>query len=116
MTMVQQLGQVVAERRLEAVAADGTRTPVTVLIGAPVPDPAGGGDWFCPHRVDGLGEDSAGGAFGVDSLQALLLSVHALRLGLDQRAEEASVRLEWLGLPDTGLTVPPPFLGLRPRG
>ncbi|MGY2082518.1 DUF6968 family protein [Blastococcus sp. SYSU DS0539] len=106
--MVPELGQVVAERRLDAVAADGSRTPVSVRIGAPVPDPLPGGDWCCPHRIDGLGDDAVRVAFGVDSLQALLLSVHSLRLTLAQRAEAAGVALDWLGLPELGLTVDPP--------
>ncbi|MDK3256428.1 DUF6968 family protein [Blastococcus capsensis] len=72
-----------AERQLDAVGADGSRTPVFVRIGAPVPDPLPGGYCFCPHRIDGLGDDAVGGAFGVDSLRLTVdpASYVALRPG-----------------------------------
>ncbi|MGM1060323.1 DUF6968 family protein [Saccharothrix sp. Mg75] len=98
----------VVERRLEAVAADGTRSPVVVVLGAPRPDPlSSNGDWCCPHRITGLGDEVVGRAFGVDSLQAMLLSVYKLRLELAARAEAAGVELNWMGMPDLGLSVVP---------
>ncbi|MBF8191835.1 hypothetical protein ITP53_40380 [Nonomuraea sp. K274] len=107
-----ELGEVVAERKLEAVAADGSRTPVTVRFGKPYPDPLSThGDWCCPHQILGLGEEGAGGSFGVDSLQALLLSVFKVRLKLGERARAGSVRLDWLGQDDLGLEADP-----EPRG
>ncbi|MBB5807574.1 hypothetical protein F4560_007342 [Saccharothrix ecbatanensis] len=102
------LGEVVAERRLECVAGDGARTPVVIRFGRPHPDPLStNGDWCCPHQIVGLGDETVGASFGVDSLQALLLSVYRVRLKLADRATAASVDLDWLGLPDLGLTVTP---------
>ncbi|MFD0202143.1 MULTISPECIES: DUF6968 family protein [Saccharothrix] len=98
-----ELGAVVAERRVEAVAGDGARTPVVIRIGTPHPDPLSpNGDWCCPHQVVGLGDEAVGASFGVDSLQALLLSVYRVRLTLAARAAEASLDLDWLGFPDLG--------------
>jgi hypothetical protein len=103
-----ELGPVVAERRVDRVAADGSRTPVVIRFGRPHPDPLSAhGDWCCPHQVIGLGDEAVGATFGVDSLQALLLGVYRVRLELAERAEAASVELDWLGLPDLGLTVDP---------
>ncbi|MER5262339.1 hypothetical protein ABTZ99_09695 [Actinosynnema sp. NPDC002837] len=103
-----ELGPVVAERRLECVAGDGARTAVVIRIGTPHPDPlSANGDWCCPHQVLGLGDEAVGAAFGVDSLQALLLSVYRVRLDLAARAAQASVELDWLGQPELGLTVDP---------
>lgn len=103
-----ELGPVVAERRVEGVAADGTRTAVVIRIGTPHPDPLSAhGDWCCPHQVLGLGDEAVGASFGVDSLQALLLSVYRVRLDLAARAEAAAVELDWLGQPHLGLTVDP---------
>ncbi|MET1072124.1 MAG: hypothetical protein ABWY11_05705 [Umezawaea sp.] len=103
-----ELGGIVAERELPAVADDGTRSTVVIRIGTPRPDPlSANGDWCCPHQIAGLGDETVSASFGVDSLQALLLSVHALRLKLAARADEASTRLDWLGLPDLGLVVDP---------
>ncbi len=43
----------------------------------------------------------------MDSLQALLLSVYKAQSELEARVRFASVRLDWLGLPDLGFTVEP---------
>ncbi|GAB3205504.1 DUF6968 family protein [Marinactinospora thermotolerans] len=106
--MRHELGEVVATRRLDAIAENGGRTQVVVEIGRPRPDPRSpGGDWYCPHRIVGLGDETVEAAFGVDSLQALLLCVYRLRLRLAERARAASLRLDWLGFPELGLTVIP---------
>ncbi|MBE1492584.1 DUF6968 family protein [Plantactinospora soyae] len=114
MTMSYQLGEIVAERQVDAVAEEGSRTPVVLRIGKPLPDVLPGGDWYCPHQILGLGDEAVQASFGVDSLQALLLSVYGLQLKLAERAETASVRLDWLGQPDLGLKVDPEVHGLLP--
>ncbi|MDX8030182.1 hypothetical protein SK803_08165 [Lentzea sp. BCCO 10_0856] len=98
------LGQIVAERQIEGVAPDGSRFDVVVRFGAPRPDPlSSNGDWECPHQIVGLGDDAVQASFGVDSLQALLLSVYAVRIKL----AESDSTLDWLGMPELGLTVAP---------
>jgi hypothetical protein len=99
-----ELTDVLAERRLEAIGADGSRTAVTLSIGRPFPDPLPGGDWCCCFRVSGLGDGGVRAAFGVDSLQALLLAIYRIQLEL---AAADGVRLEWLGMADLGLHVDP---------
>lgn len=102
------LGDVVAERKLESVAEDGTRASVVIRIGAPRPDPLSAhGDYCCPHQILGLGDETVKASFGVDSLQTLLLSVYALRIKLAERAREASLSVNWLGMADLGLEVDP---------
>jgi hypothetical protein len=101
------LGDVIAERQLDAVGQGG-REPVVVRIGKPFPDPLSPGrDWCCPYQIVGLGAEAVDAAFGVDSLQAFLLAVYAVQLKLAQRAEEAAVRVEWLEQEDLGLKVDP---------
>lgn len=101
------LGDVIAERRLDAVGQGG-RQPVTVRFGRPFPDPLSADrDWCCPYQIVGLGAEAVHAAFGVDSLQAFLLAVYAVQLNLAQRAEEASVRVEWLEQAELGLKVDP---------
>jgi hypothetical protein len=99
-----ELGEIVAERRIEGVAPDGSRVEVVIRFGSPRPDPLSpNGDWLCPHQLAGLGDGEVDAAHGVDSLQALLLSVYAVRLKL----ADADLDLNWLGMPDLGLTVAP---------
>ncbi|TDQ54476.1 DUF6968 family protein [Actinorugispora endophytica] len=114
--MAYAIGEVVAERRIDAVAEDGGRAPVVVRIGKPVPDTLPGGDWCCPHQILGLGDEAVEASFGVDSLQAFLLCVYSLRLKLGERAEAASVRLDWLGQAGLGLDVDPELYGSAPPG
>lgn len=98
------LGEIVAERQLEGVAPDGSHFEVVIRFGAPRPDPlSSNGDWQCPHQIVGLGDDTVQAAYGVDSLQALLLSVFAVRTKL----AESGNTLDWLGMPELGLTVAP---------
>ena len=93
-----ELTDVVVSRTLEAVHPDGSRTEVQISIGRPFPDPLPGGDWCCTFRITGLGDDTVRAAFGVDSMQALLLALVKVRLELS-----GSVRLEWLGGSDLNL-------------
>lgn len=96
-----ELGEVVAERRLGGVAPDGSHLEVVIRFGAPRPDPLSShGDWVCPHQI---GDAAVSAAYGVDSLQALLLSVYAVRIKL----VESGDTLGWLGMPELGLTVEP---------
>ena len=108
MTTTYELGDLVAERELESVAEDGTRATVVIRVGTPRPDPlSANGDWCCPHQISGLGGGSVEASFGVDSLQALLLSLFSLRIKLAERAQEASLSLNWLGTADLGLEIAP---------
>ena len=79
-----------------------------LAVGTPRPDPlSANGDWCCPHQISGLGDGSVEASFGVDSLQALLLSLYSLRIKLAERAQEASLSLTWLGTADLGLEIAP---------
>lgn len=99
-----ELGDIVAERQIEGVAPDGSRLEVVIRFGAPRPDPlSSNGDWVCPHQIVGVGDEEVSAAYGVDSLQALLLSVYAVRVKL----AESGGTLDWLGMPELGLTVAP---------
>jgi hypothetical protein len=107
MTMTWELGDVIAERLIVAVSGDGSRTDVVLRVGKPAPDPLPGGDWGCPWQIAGLGDEAVDVTFGVDSLQALLLAVYAVRVTLAERADRAAVRLDWFGVPGLGLQVDP---------
>jgi hypothetical protein len=93
------LGQVVAERRLEATSTTGRRHEVVARLGTPRPDPEPPGDWLCPSQVTGLADDAVSYTYGVDSVQALALCIRRLSLDLEARARRADVQLTWLGEP-----------------
>ncbi|SFD06021.1 DUF6968 family protein [Micromonospora sediminimaris] len=105
-----ELGEVVAERRIAMVLPDDGTSELVVRFGKPHPDPLPGGDWCCPFQIEGLADGAVDAAFGVDSLQAMLLAAYRVRLLLTEHAERTSARLDWLGQPDLGLRVDPGLL------
>jgi len=71
------LGEVIAERALTFTRADGSTEAVTVRIGKPAvgtsPD-----EWRCPYQIVGLGRVRTFALSGVDSMQALLLTLQVI--------------------------------------
>lgn len=72
------LGDVIAERRMQFVAQAGWSREVTIRVGRPVRDGRSGRAWVCPFQIEGLDSDAVKGIFGSDSMQALLLSIHTI--------------------------------------
>lgn len=80
------LGTVVASRTLRYKPREGDVKEVVVRLGLPVPDESSG-DWVCPYHISGIYVRSKVRAvFGVDSMQALILALHALPVELQAEA------------------------------
>lgn len=92
-----------AERHLEAVDVEGRPATVTIRVEAPHQTPESGEDWVCGHQLLGVGDDATYFATGVDSLQALLLSLEMMRLRLTAVQRARSLSLFWLDQADLGL-------------
>ncbi|MER5809397.1 hypothetical protein ABT143_14575 [Streptomyces sp. NPDC002033] len=103
MTVEAELGEVVAERRLEARTPDGRIREVVLRVGRPHPGAEEGIDWTCPGHVEGLGPAGVVPVHGVDSLQALLLCLFRLRTSVESAAREQGAVLTWLGGEDLAL-------------
>lgn len=88
--MAGSFGVIVAERTLTLVGR--TSAQVRVIIGRPRKD-RGSSDYFCPYRLEGIGDGQPQRAWGVDSVQALQLAMQAIRARLEPHTDE----LEWLG-------------------
>lgn len=82
--------EVVIARRVLASEPPSQRK-YEVRIGKPEPD--GAGDWRCAYHVRGIGMRSPRYAFGVDSVQALILALNAVRSDL----EAAGDACHWVG-------------------
>ena len=73
---------VVAERRYDFAGSSGS-TQVKVSLGTPAPFPdTPPRDWYCPYRVEGPDRAHEFYAGGVDSLQAMLMALSAIRAQL----------------------------------
>ena len=100
-----EIADVIAERELEARHRHtGESRRVIVRIGRPRPDSEPGGDWACATQIEGIGDDAATDAYGVDSTQALQLAMQMIAIRLENDAAE--LELTWLGGKDLGFTGP----------
>src|ERR1700730_17398748 len=93
------LGRLFSLRILSEQGVVGRK--IVVSIGLPRPDPLKGGDWECPFLIEGVGKSEVQRAFGVDSLQALIIAIRGIRAGLEQTGRN----LFWLD-PEIGADIP----------
>lgn len=61
-----ELGVVIAERHLEYNDPDSGMRSVQALLGSPV-ESVGGGEWYCPWQILGIGNEKVRAAYGVDA-------------------------------------------------
>ena len=97
------LGRVIARRILSEQGVVGRK--IVVSIGLPRPDPLKRGEWECPFLIEGVGKSEVQKAFGVDSLQTLIIAIQGIRVRLEQTGRN----LFWLDPeigPDFPLNVP----------
>jgi hypothetical protein len=93
------LGRVVAHRALSEKGFPQRK--IVVSIGLPRRDQEPGGDWECPFLIEGFGKSKVQKAFGVDSVQALILAIQGIRVNLEQTGRD----LFWLD-PQNGADFP----------
>ena len=73
--------EVIARREYDYQSPNG-HVKVVAKLGKPAPMPDVPSDWYCPWVIEGPDGRLEHYAAGVDSLQALLLAVSALRIDL----------------------------------
>jgi hypothetical protein len=93
------VGDVVAERRLLLRRPGTARRVVRVRFGRPVRPlrPRPGEPWCCPVEISGLGSPAVVSAPGEDSVQALVLALRLAEMELRTRARRARGQIDWLG-------------------
>lgn len=97
--------EIVAERCIEVTDASGASHEARIQIGKPVEDRRPGGDYLCPFRIVGLGDGAVRRAYGVDSVQAMMLAFRMIGAELALHREKGLV-LSWLGDEDLGFPIP----------
>lgn len=81
------IGEVIAERKLLMTTADGQVTTVTVRLGRPLPFPDDTG-YYATFQVTGAGSEKVKYAGGIDAIQALQLAFKMVDAYLDALGEE----------------------------
>ena len=97
----------IAERELTDVETDRS-----VKIRVERPEQVADDEWCCRFSVEGAEPGSVDRAYGIDSLQALVLALEGVRLAVECRRDQ----LSWLGGPSGELGLSrrvPDFLRLK---
>lgn len=92
-----EIGTVIAERRLKVTRRTRRRSVARLEFGIPVRGPEPQDPWWCPVRLRGEGFDLFQAVAGEDSLQALLLALDFATHALPSAAAAHGLQFEWLG-------------------
>ncbi len=89
----------------ELILIDGKK--VSVIIGKPEKFPDSD-DYYCPYQIMGIGRESVRYAGGIDSVQALILTLNMIGSDLYTSKEAKAGILRWVGgeRGDLGFPVP----------
>lgn len=101
------LGEIIAERYFEAKDETGREREIIVRVGKPIPDshPNANGDWCCPFEIVGFADHQMDAAFGVDSMQAIVLCLQKIIIKLNNQQKTEKIKLTWQGSGNLNLTV-----------
>jgi hypothetical protein len=93
--------------------AGSAGSPVQVSVMQPEPD---GNDYRCEFQIVGLGEETINSyGMGVDSTQALILTLEQIGTRLYTSNEGQAGQLSWLGTKNLGFPVPDNIADLVPK-
>lgn len=83
----------IAFRIVPIKTADGHVAEVRVVLGTPVPDPRDPRrKWMCPYEITAFGERVTRAMFGIDAMQALVLTLHTLPTEMKSLAQDAKAQ------------------------
>ncbi len=101
MPKVKEVNEVIATRELVYISNEGQREVAKIDIGKPyqIED----GDFVCPYRVGSESYEHIFGSVGIDSFQALELSMKTMEAELIYWLRKKGGAFEFLGEPGTGL-------------
>jgi hypothetical protein len=90
------IGEIIATRRLYFVDDGDNKRTVSVFIGKPRPSPDPPG-YHCPFQVIGIGSQETQTAHGHDSIQSLQSAMILIAARLNHLNNELGGRLRWDG-------------------
>jgi hypothetical protein len=96
---------VILERVFEAVDVNGVAQEIKLQQGEPyvISEPNNGLTWRCPFQIVGIGSEKIHEAPGIDSLDALLVSLRIAEDHITSYAKRSQKRITWLNKDDLGL-------------
>ncbi len=87
-----ELDSPLAERRLVLASDQGDLREVRIRIGKPKFSTE---DFYCEFQITGLGEYKAGQIYGIDSMQALVLTLRFVKAVVTDYSNESKLSLYW---------------------
>jgi hypothetical protein len=101
------LGEIIAERHLEAKDEAGEEREIIDRIGKPIPDPSpdANGAWCCPYEIVGFADSCLDSALGEDSMQALVLGLQKIVIKISNQQKAEKLKLTWNGWENLDFTV-----------
>lgn len=103
------LGEIIAERYLEAKDEAGEEREIIVRVGKPIPapfsDPQENDPWCCPCEIVGFADPYLDAALGEDSVQALVLGLQRIVIELNKQQKAEKLKLTWNGWENLNFTV-----------
>jgi hypothetical protein len=106
------VGEIIAVRRLSLLNDEGTPSEVRALLGKPTQSP-GYSDYYCPYQIIGAGSETVRYMCGIDAFQALQLAIRSLGSELDVLNERLGGNLRWEGDEKGWLGFPAPQTVIR---
>ena len=82
MPKIKEIGAVIASREMEFRYEDGTSEKFLLKVGMPY-EYGDGLDWCCPYELGIESNQKLFGMFGIDSLQALELTMKTLKVEIE---------------------------------
>jgi hypothetical protein len=91
-----ELGDVIAERRLQVTTADGAIIEIVARIGRPIADPPDEGHptFTCPWQIKGFGGEQTRAAHGGDAVEALAFAFEMIGIQIEYLQAAHTVRIE----------------------
>ena len=105
---LENIGEIIAERKFELLREDHDRETIIVLLGKPqhIPDDA---DFYgCPYQIKRANSEKIMTICGVDSFQALQLAINTVGVELEVIRKDSGGQLIWDGDDKGDLGFPTP--------
>jgi len=102
MPEITEVTDIISTRELVYISAQGIREKAIIEIGKPYKMPEEDG-YFCPYRISTTSYERLSGSVGIDSFQALELTLRSMDAELTYWARLKGGSFEFLGEPGTGL-------------
>jgi uncharacterized protein DUF6968 len=104
---LENMGDIIATRKLTLVRDGQPATTVEVLMGKPQPTPDQT-DFFCPYQISGGGREKVMAMHGIDAFQAMQLTLNIIGVELALINRDSGGKLFWEGDKGGNLDFPVP--------